>query len=389
MRRIGIGFGTVLLASLASAQTSELVLTSTSTTDCYVVRNGVIVRQFSRTATSDGPALVVQSTIKMYGQATNNVGHEYDLLGNMLGGQYTNPGFIDCYDGATDGARNWTISHNDFNNNFAVLVGDADWGNVQIAFVPNQRSSGIAYDATDGSLWISNNVGGCSNIQHYTTLGVVLGDYPIASLNGGGYGIALDPADQTLWLTGAYATQGQIFQYDKNGLLLQTLTVPGMNSNVLGAEFGAAAPVFTYCTAGTTLNNCLAAISATGSPSVGAASGFAVHVQNVEGQKTGIIFYGITSAIASPWGSAANPSTSLLCVKAPLQRTNIQNSGGTFNACDGSLTLDFFSYASSHPTALGNPFVSGQRAYFQGWFRDQGSPKKTSLSDALSVTFQP
>jgi hypothetical protein len=389
MRTIGIVVCCALLANLTAAQTSELVLTSTNTAYCYVVRNGQIVRQFSRTATTDGPALVVQNTIKMYGQATNNVGHEYDLNGNMLAGQYTNAGFIDCFDGATDGARNWTISHNDFSNNFALLVGDANWGNVHIAFVPNQRSSGVAYDSTDDTLWVSNNVGGCNNIQHYTTTGTVIADFPIASVSGGGYGIALDPADETLWMPGAYSTQGQLFQYDKNGALLQTLTIPGMNTDVLGAEFVPGSSIASYCTAGTTLNGCLAAMSSTGSPSVTAASGFTVRVANVEGQKQGMIFYGITAPIAAPWGAASNPSTSLLCVKAPVQRTGNQNSGGTVNACNGVLTLDFFGYVAAHPTALGNPFAAGQKAYFQGWFRDQGSPKTSSLSDALAVTFAP
>ena len=388
MRSIGIVV-CGLLANLTAAQTSELVLTSTNTTDCYVVRNGQIVRQFSRASTSDGPALVVQNTIKMYGQTGNSVGHEYSLTGTQLAGQYINAGFVDCFDGATDGSRNWTISHNDFSNNFACLVGDGSWGGVHIAFVPTRRSSGVTYDSTDDTLWISNNVGGCDRIQHYTTGGTLLAEFPIATVNGGGYGIALDPADDTLWMPGAYATQGQLFQYDKFGALLQTLAIAGMNTNVLGAEFVTGPSIANYCTAGTTLNGCLAAMSSTGSPSVGAASGFTVSVTGVEGQKQGMILYGITAPIATTWGAASNPSTSLLCVKAPLQRTGIQISGGTNNVCNGVLTLDFFGYVAGHPSALGVPFAAGQKAYFQGWFRDQGSPKTSSLSDALAVTFAP
>jgi hypothetical protein len=144
--------------------------------------------------------------------------------------------------------------------------------------------------------------------------------------------------------------------------------------------------VSVYCTAGTTANSCVASISATGNPSVSAASGFIVNVNNVEGQKQGIIFYGVTAAIGNPW---ATGSSSFLCVKSPTQRTGTQNSGGTLNGCDGLMTLDLFSYLSTHPTALGNPFSAGNVAYFQGWFRDPPSPKTTSLSDGLAVTFQP
>ena len=55
--------------------------------------------------------------------------------------------------------------------------------------------------------------------------------------SGGGYGIAWDPADDTLWLTGAFGTAGHIFQYSKTGLLLQDLTIAGLGSTILGAEF--------------------------------------------------------------------------------------------------------------------------------------------------------
>ena len=57
--------------------------------------------------------------------------------------------------------------------------------------------------------------------------------------------------------------------------------------------------------------------------------------------------------------------------------------------CDGALTLDFFVYMAANPTALGNPFLSGQQAWFQGWFRDPAAIKTTSLSDGLEVTFLP
>jgi hypothetical protein len=144
-------------------------------------------------------------------------------------------------------------------------------------------------------------------------------------------------------------------------------------------------PIVNYCTAGTSLNGCIPAITATGTPSVSTASGFIVSVSAVEGQKQGIIFYGTSIPIAAPWGT----SNSFLCVKAPTQRTGVQSSGGVVNQCNGSLSLDLFAYLSAHPTALGNPFSAGQKAFFQGWYRDQGSPKTTSLSDGLQVTFQP
>lgn len=227
----------VLLAAPALAQTSRLYLTTYQDTRAYVVQNGQIVLQFTRTGPNDGPALVVQNTIKMLGQAGGNIGREYSLTGNLLPGQYPNTGFVDCYDGATDGRRNWTISHNDFGNNFAVIEGNADWQNKRVLFVPQRRSSGITYDPSDTSFWITNNVGGSDRVQHYSLTGQLLGEFPIPLQSGGGYGIALDYADGTLWIPGAFGTAGRLLQYNRNGQLLQDITVPGLVGNVLGAEF--------------------------------------------------------------------------------------------------------------------------------------------------------
>jgi hypothetical protein len=376
------------LSASALAQTSELYLTSYSSTQAYVVKNGQIVRQFQRTAANDGPALVVDATIKMYGQSTGGVGREYDFNGNLLAGVYPNPGFIDCYDGATDGTRNWTISHNDFSNNFAVLVGDANWGSMQIAFVPINRSSGIAYDATDGTLWISNNSGGSNQVEHYTTAGVLLGSFPVGLQSGGGYGIALDPLDQTLWLPGAFGTAGQLHQYTKSGTLLGVVNVPGMTTNVLGAEFRRTLPPpQSYCTSGTTTNGCTAAIAASGHPNVAHSNVCQVTVSGVEGQKAGIVFYGL-APLPQPWCSLGGGS-SFLCVKAPTMRTLTQGSGGTANACDGTLQLDWNAFQLANPTALGNPWAAGSRAYVQGWFRDPPACKTTSLSNAVELIYVP
>jgi hypothetical protein len=144
--------------------------------------------------------------------------------------------------------------------------------------------------------------------------------------------------------------------------------------------------VETYCTAGTSQHGCVASISGTGVPSASASSGFTIMVSNLEGQRTGIIFYGIDSAHSAPWGTGG---TSFLCVKAPTQRTGTHNSGGTSGACNGSFAFDFNAYRAAHPSALGSPFTAGEHVEAQGWYRDPGSPKNTSLSDALEFSLAP
>ncbi|HTL36618.1 MAG TPA: hypothetical protein VL326_25970 [Kofleriaceae bacterium] len=108
-------------------------------------------------------------------------------------------------------------------------------------------------------------------------------------------------------------------------------------------------------------------------------------MNNVEGAKQGILFYGTTGGQSLPWGSS---SSSYLCVKAPTQRTGAQVATGAPAVCDGTLTCDFNAFLNNN-LALGEPFSAGQHIYFQGWFRDPPAPKTTSLSNALDMTFQP
>ncbi len=142
-----------------------------------------------------------------------------------------------------------------------------------------------------------------------------------------------------------------------------------------------------YCTAGTTTNGCVPAMSATGTPSASAPTGFTLSVASVEGQKQGLFFYGIDNSgfSPSPWGQG----TSFLCVKAPTQRSPAQLSNGTAGACDGALSIDWNAYITANPGALGQPFSAGQHVFAQAWFRDPPAPKTTNLSDAVEFVVGP
>jgi hypothetical protein len=146
-----------------------------------------------------------------------------------------------------------------------------------------------------------------------------------------------------------------------------------------------APPPVSYCTAGTSSSGCAALITADNQPSVSQANPCNLTVSSVEGQKSGLIFYGLTQA-AIPW---ATGSTSFLCVKSPTQRTATQSSNGTAGLCDGSLVLDLNNYITTHPGSLGQPFAAGNKIYAQAWYRDPPAPKTTNLSDGIELTFQP
>jgi hypothetical protein len=150
-------------------------------------------------------------------------------------------------------------------------------------------------------------------------------------------------------------------------------------------NYGMAGPM-NYCTAGTTSNGCNASISASADPNVAHSNSCMISVANVEGQRSGIIFYGLAQA-AVPWCTTGG--TSILCIQPPTQRTTVQMSGGTNGACDGTLALDWNAYQTANPTALGNPWSVGDMPHVQAWFRDPPACKTTSLSDAVKLTYTP
>jgi Tol biopolymer transport system component len=141
-----------------------------------------------------------------------------------------------------------------------------------------------------------------------------------------------------------------------------------------------------YCTAGTSTNGCVPSIAGIGSASATAGTGFTLSVIGVDGQRAGLLFYGVGGPLASPWGAGGS---SWLCVKAPTQRMLTHNSGGTAGACDGALSEDWNGFIATNPNALGQPFAGGETVWAQGWFRDPPSAKTTALSNALVFTVAP
>ncbi|HVS11520.1 MAG TPA: hypothetical protein VMS76_16750 [Planctomycetota bacterium] len=143
--------------------------------------------------------------------------------------------------------------------------------------------------------------------------------------------------------------------------------------------------VTSYCTAGTTTNGCTANMGATGTPSVSASSGFQIEVSDVEGQRLGIFFYGLSGRSNLPWGA----SSSFLCVNPPTQRLPVLSTGGTLGTCDGAASLDWLAFIAGPGTALGEPFSPGTVVNAQFWFRDPQSPTASMLSDGLEFTTVP
>jgi len=143
-------------------------------------------------------------------------------------------------------------------------------------------------------------------------------------------------------------------------------------------------PLNSYCTSGVSLAGCTPTIRASGVPSVSAANGFVISVDNADADRAVQIFYSVSGVSSTPFGAG------FLCIATPRQRMGmLQNSGGTPGLCDGSVSRDLQDWALSHPAALGMPFVSGATLYFQGTVRDAGNVKNRVMTDAFFVTLLP
>jgi uncharacterized membrane protein len=226
------------------------------------------------------------------------------------------------------------------NRDGSIVVGDTASAGGQVAFI---------WDATNGMRSLRD---------------VLINDY------------ALPLAGWTLTVAHAMTPDGSV--------------IVGGGINPAGAPEGWIArlgcgSVASYCSAGTTTNGCTATLWASGNASASGAGAFTLSASNVEGQKAGLFFYGVSGALALPWGTGP----SLLCVKSPTQRLASQNSGGTSGACDGVLSANWNAFIAANPGALGQPFSAGDVVRAQAWFRDPSSAKTTALSNALAFSVCP
>ncbi len=143
-----------------------------------------------------------------------------------------------------------------------------------------------------------------------------------------------------------------------------------------------------YCTSGTSTNGCTPSITANVQPNTFHNAGCVITASGVEGQRQGIVFYGVdnTGFAPTPWGVG---STSFLCVKPPTKRLGAPlSSGGTAALCNGSYLIDWDAFQDANPTALGNPWVAGDKVFVQAWYRDPQAVRTSNLSNALELTLQ-
>jgi hypothetical protein len=135
-----------------------------------------------------------------------------------------------------------------------------------------------------------------------------------------------------------------------------------------------------YCTAKVNSLGCSPSISLTGALSATAGSGATLQTVSVIGNKNGLFFH----STVGPNAVAFHGGT--LCVKPPLKRHSVQNSGGTGGTCSGVFTQDFNVYIAA---GIDPALVAGAQVWVQNWSRDPAAAFGDSLSDAVTSTVGP
>ena len=250
-------------------------LDNLSNSTIYVVQGTSVVESFPMAYSSaygEG-VLAVSETIRtraryiLWGE--DLAAGEYTLSGNPTGHGYSTPrvpySAFSVYDGTSDGTYNYFVDHNggmaDEPGSGGVYRTDYYWQDPELLFYPRflcpdyqfgcQAVTGISYDPTNNSLWISS-----MNpwIADYSLSRVLLAafdtrmwDYRIYPPGFAGYNaaLALDPADHTLWLTTGGSNLLRQYSLDRAtfGDLLQMGTPSGLPGGFYeSGEFRDAAP---------------------------------------------------------------------------------------------------------------------------------------------------
>ena len=125
-------------------------------------------------------------------------------------------------------------------------------------------------------------------------------------------------------------------------------------------------------------------LSASGTPSATAPSGFDLIATGVEGKKSGLFFFGTTGRQANAWGNGS----SYQCVVPPVKRGALLAGSGTSGLCDGQFAYDLNARWTSQPNQNPGP---GALVRAQLWFRDplNTANQKTSLSNAIEFSVCP
>jgi hypothetical protein len=140
----------------------------------------------------------------------------------------------------------------------------------------------------------------------------------------------------------------------------------------------------TYCSGKVNSRGCVPAMTIAGVPSVAWPHDFYLGAMKVLDHKAGALIYSTSGPAMTPFAGGT------LCIRSPLRRTPVQQSGGSSagSDCSGSFSMDFGAWiGSGNDPAL----IAGASVWAQYWSRDPGfaPPNAASLSDATTFVIWP
>jgi len=173
-----------------------------------------------------------------------------------------------------------------------------------------------------------------------------------------------------------------------------TLLVPV--SNYYGLAFSRDTATQKYCVPKTSSIGCAPTLRADGFASPTAKLGFTIHADNLNNNRTGLLFYTAAGRASTPFQGG------LLCVAAPISRSPAANTGGTPPPaldCSGMWSIDYnamiwakYGGLQASNVAAQPPYtIPGTAIQCQWWGRDQGfaAPNNSMLSDGLEFVLSP
>ncbi|WP_426168547.1 PEPxxWA-CTERM sorting domain-containing protein [Sandarakinorhabdus sp. DWP1-3-1] len=198
-------------ALVAPAQAASYYLFDGDSSAAVEISGGTVVNSFSTFGLAYPVA--INSTIWLGGR-DNGGSTEYTLAGVATGNTAAGgPVISQLLDGATNGSVNYGVTCCSGQN--VVTIANADWSNQQTLFNLSSNGSGIAYDSSTNSLFVSDFDGAVTN---YALTGVALGSFTANIV-----AIAYDSASDSLF--GWNGSSQSLQQYSKSGTLLQTQAI--------------------------------------------------------------------------------------------------------------------------------------------------------------------
>lgn len=216
------------LAAISAANatnTNAYYLFDGDSPKAWQIQNGTVVNTFSTYGLGYPPA--IRNSIWL-GERDDASAREYTLAGVATGNTASGGGaFSQLLDGAA-GANGKNYGVECCGGTNSVTVANIDWSGQSALFNLASNGTGIAFDSSDNTLFVSH----FSNVvDHYSLAGTLLASFDLGQQL---VGLAYDSSSDSLW--GWNTAKQNLVQFSDTGAILQSFEVAGIGGNPFGGE---------------------------------------------------------------------------------------------------------------------------------------------------------